>query len=83
MRLMLKMGWAISIFFALLLGAAAAGNAPVSVGINIAKIIIGRKLRPEDIEDMIKSRLKERNWAVEQMPASDGLWPVACGLLSG
>ncbi len=33
--------------------------------------------RPEDIEEIIKSRLEERSWAVEQMPASDGLWPVA------
>ncbi len=33
--------------------------------------------RPEDIEDLIQSRLEERSWAVEQMPASDGLWPVA------
>jgi len=33
--------------------------------------------RPEDIEEMIQSRLEERSWAMEQMPASDGLWPVA------
>jgi len=33
--------------------------------------------RPEDIEEMIQSRLGERSWAVEQMPASDSLWPVA------
>jgi hypothetical protein len=30
--------------------------------------------RPRDIEDMIRDRLLERSWAVEQMPASDGLW---------
>ena len=36
--------------------------------------------RPEDIEDMIQSRLEERSWAVEQTPASDGLWPVAFSL---
>jgi len=33
--------------------------------------------KPEDIEDVIQSRLDERSWAVEQMPASDDLWPVA------
>ncbi len=33
--------------------------------------------RPEDIEEMIQSRLDERSWAVGQTPASDGLWPVA------
>jgi len=33
--------------------------------------------RPEDVEEMIQGRLEERSWAVEQMPASDGLWPVA------
>ncbi|MGA9097981.1 MAG: hypothetical protein WB392_03520 [Methanotrichaceae archaeon] len=39
--------------------------------------LTGRKLRSDDIEDMIQSRLEERSWAVEQMPASDGLWPEA------
>ena len=33
--------------------------------------------RPADIEEMIQSRLEERSWAVEQIAASDGLWPVA------
>ncbi len=33
--------------------------------------------RPEDIDEIIQSRLEDRSWAVEQMPASDGLWPIA------
>ncbi len=34
--------------------------------------------RPEDIEEMIKSRLEERSWAVEEMHSNDdGLWPAA------
>lgn len=33
--------------------------------------------RPEDVEDMIRCRLEERSWAVEQMPELDGLWPEA------
>ncbi|MGA9098822.1 MAG: hypothetical protein WB392_07820 [Methanotrichaceae archaeon] len=33
--------------------------------------------RPEDVEEMIQSWLEERIWPVEQMLASDGLWPVA------
>lgn len=33
--------------------------------------------RPADIEDMIRSRLEERGRAVEEMPESDELWPVA------
>lgn len=33
--------------------------------------------RPEDIEDMIQSRLEERSRAVEEMPESNELWPVA------
>ncbi len=33
--------------------------------------------RPEDIEDMIKSRLEGRSWAIEQTPISGELWPEA------
>lgn len=33
--------------------------------------------RPEDIEEMIQSRLEERSWAMGQMFESDGSWPEA------
>ncbi len=33
--------------------------------------------RPEDIEDMIKSRIEERSWADRHVQESDELWPVA------
>lgn len=33
--------------------------------------------KPEVIEEIIKSRLEERSWAVKQMQASGELWPEA------
>ncbi len=52
---------------------------PRSLELQAAKEILAEifHARPEDIEEMIKSRLEEGSRAVEQMPASDGLWPVA------
>jgi hypothetical protein len=34
------------------------------------------RARPMDKEDIIRVRLEERSQAVEQMPESDGFWPV-------
>ncbi len=52
---------------------------PRILELQIAKEILAEifHARPEDIERMIQSRIEERSWAVEQMPASDGSWPVA------
>ncbi len=47
--------------------------------LQIAKEILAEifHAKTEDIEEMIQSRLEERSWAVEQISAFEGLWPVA------
>ncbi len=35
------------------------------------------RARPEDIEEMIQSRLEKRSWSAEQAPIYGELWPEA------
>jgi hypothetical protein len=50
---------------------------PRHVELETAKEILGEifHARPTDVDDIIKRRLAENSWTVEQTP-EDGLWPV-------
>lgn len=52
---------------------------PMLLELQTAKEILAEifHARPADVEEMIRSRLKERSWTVEQTPLrEDGMWPA-------